>query len=98
MTEAPMSYADFEKMVHDGLNDFQENLNTGIESVQRKFNTEVGEISNWEWAVKPWLVYTVNRGIDALQDAIRENWSIHSRRRLPRSSRRSARLTATRSR
>lgn len=72
MTEAPMSYADFEQMVRDALNDFKVNLNAGIESVQVKFNAKIDEIPNWEWAVKPWLVYTVNRGIDALQEAIGE--------------------------
>ena len=72
MTEAPMSYTDFEQMVRDALNDFGVNLNAGIESVQTKFTAKIDEIPNWEWAVKPWLVYTVNRGFDALQDAIGE--------------------------
>lgn len=72
MTEAPMSYADFEQMVHDGLADFETNLNAGIDSVQKKFNEKINEIPDWEWLAKPWLVITVNRGVDALQEKFGE--------------------------
>lgn len=74
MTAAPMDYDEFWDMIKSAMNEFQNNMNSAINEVQRQFNERVNAIPAWEWGLKPWLVVTVNRGVDALQDKANELW------------------------
>lgn len=70
----PMTYEDFRAMVQEAMDKIQAKINEGIKFVADEFNRRIEAIPDWEWFAKPWLVVTVNRGVEALEAAFNSIW------------------------
>lgn len=74
MTDGLLTFAEFEGMVENGLNTLQLKINEGVNGVQAEFSRRIEAIPDWEWIVKPWLRFAVDRGVDALQEQFNKIW------------------------
>lgn len=81
MTDGLLTFAEFEGMVEQGLNTLQLKINEGVNGVQAEFSRRIEAIPDWEWLVKPWLHFAVDRGVDALQDQFNKIWDAFEEKR-----------------
>ncbi|MFE6506785.1 hypothetical protein ACFVDI_00145 [Nocardioides sp. NPDC057767] len=71
-----MTYDEFWAEVQRNMDEAQAGINEGIDWAQDEFNRRIEAIPWYEWTAKPWLHWTVNRGIDALQEAANSLWDL----------------------